>query len=285
MSNIIHFLQKLFSLSHTESKGFVKLLIACLVALSLIFIPKFIKRQPIAASPEEAKKLDSLVDILTNKEFINEENTLFTFDPNTLPVDSLELLGFARKVAERAQNYRDKGGGFYTKEDLKKIYGLSDELYSGLHNYIDLPDSTTVKKESGLTKTLLNINNSNSTQLKKIPMIGDVLSVRIVRYREVLGGFISMDQIEEAYGLSDEAIASLKSSAFIENDFRPHQIKVNFDSMNVLKSHPYISNDLAEDMIRYREINSIIESETVLANFKSVDKSNFQKLILYLDFK
>lgn len=116
-------------------------------------------------------------------------------------------------------------------------------------------------------------------------MIGDVLSVRIVRYREVLGGFISMDQIEEAYGLSDEAIASLKSSAFIENDFRPHQIKVNFDSMNVLKSHPYISNDLAEDMIRYREINSIIESETVLANFKSVDKSNFQKLILYLDFK
>ncbi len=62
-------------------------------------------------------------------------------------------------------------------------------------------------------------------------------------------------------------------------------IRINHDDFDRLKRHPYISDQLAEDIIRYREINSSIESEKVLANFKSIDKRYFKKLILYLDFK
>ena len=67
--------------------------------------------------------------------------------------------------------------------------------------------------------------------------------------------------------------------------FRSRKIKINALDREGLAKHPYISDKLAADIVRYREVNNRIESEKVLANFKSVDKSNFKKLILYLDFQ
>jgi len=116
-------------------------------------------------------------------------------------------------------------------------------------------------------------------------MIGDVLALRIVKYRDVLGGYISKEQVEEVYDLTNPALTNLTSSIYIAKDFRPDLIKVNQVSMEELESHPYISSKVAEDIMRFREINNKIESEKVLENFKSVDKSNFKKLILYLDFQ
>ena len=194
------------------------------------------------------------------------------------------LLGFDKKIAERIKNYRDKEGVFYTKKDLQKICGLTDQLFTRMHRYIDLPDSLTI---SGIQKSNVpvNINEANATQLTEIPMIGEVLSARIIGYRKLLGGFVALGQLKEVYGLSDDALESLKSTTFIKADFKPRLVKINYDSLDVLSRHPYISYQLADDIVRFRKINSIIESETVLANFKSVDKSKFKKLILYLDFQ
>lgn len=147
MNKVIKFFQKLFSFSHSEAKGFVRLLIVCLVALAVILVPKFINRKPTALDPQESLKMDSLVLLLEKAGISHENNVLFRFDPNSLPVDSLELLGFTRKVAERINNYREKGGRFYTKEDLKKIYGLSDQLYNQVKTNIDLPDSSSVSSQ------------------------------------------------------------------------------------------------------------------------------------------
>lgn len=284
MRKITQFFQKLFSLTHTESKGFVKLLIVCISALILIFIPKFLIRNSAPVTHEEERILDSLSSILEHNLNSRGTGVLFIFDPNSLSVDSLVLLGFDKEIAERAKNYRDKGGVFYTKKDLKKIYGLTDQFFTRIHPYIDLPDSLTISR---LQKSILpiNINEPNATQLKEISLIGEVLSARVISYRELLGGFVVLDQLSEVYGLSDAALANLKSATFIKSDFKPKLVKINYDSLDALSRHPYISYQLAEDILRFRKINSIIESETVLSNFKSIDKSNFKKLILYLDFQ
>ena len=145
MEKFNQFFRKIFSFSHTESQGFIRLLIVCIVALIVLFVPKFLSQEPELTNAEDSRKLDSLVSLFENAGFSHEEIALFPFDPNYLPIDSLILLGFARKVAERVDNYRKKGGKFYTKKELKKIYGLSDPLYEQLKAFIDLPDSSTVK--------------------------------------------------------------------------------------------------------------------------------------------
>jgi DNA uptake protein ComE-like DNA-binding protein len=85
--------------------------------------------------------------------------------------------------------------------------------------------------------------------------------------------------------LEKPALDALKTRAFVQKDFIPERLKVNQATAEELMRHPYISRQLAEDIVRVREINGAIESEKLLVNFKSVDKGNFEKLISYLDFQ
>ncbi len=272
-----------FKLSHKEARGFSSLFIVSVVALILIFFPEIIIRHNSKIDPSDIKHLDSLAALLNHDEISNKNHIIFRFDPNKLSMDSLMLLGFSEKIAQRMQNYISKGGHFYKKEDVKKIYGISDQLVSELYPYIMLPDSARIAPKRKIEK--FDLNNANEIQLKKVRYIGNVLAGRIVKYRNLLGGFINMKQLDEVYGLSDNAKNHLKSSAFIRTGFKPQMIKVNKDQKNVLSGHPYISYELADDILRFRQINSKIESEKVLANFKSLNKINFEKLIPYLDFQ
>jgi len=283
LDKIAKFFQKLLSLSHAESKGFVKLLIICIVALALLYIPRYLQRSNRQITAEELKSLDSLVNLLEARSERKESVALFRFDPNRISLDSLLLLGLDQSVSQRLIKYRDKGGRFTEREDLKMIYGLSEVFYDRVFQFIDLPANVSVPR-SGHVATSLNINNVLPQQLQSIPMIGEVLSNRIVKYRDALGGYISEDQFDEVYGLSPDAADNLRKLTFVDPNFKPKLLNINEDSLVVLKRHPYISDALAEDIVRFREINSIIKSEKVLSNFKSLDKSTFEKLILYLDF-
>lgn len=260
------------------------MLLLSFVALALIFLPKIIPISETETDPTDIKKLDSLSELLENKEYYGLTTQLFEFNPNTISKDSLLLIGFPEYLAERLIKYRSKGGRFYTKADVKKIYGMPDPLMERIYGFISLPDSISESLPK-VSEQKINLNTATTEQLKQIPMIGNTLSLRIVKYRNILGGFISLDQLDEVYGLSDTGLKNTKLYTFIDSGFRPKLVKVNSDSLEVLQSHPYISWQLAEDMVRYREVNSTIKSQKVLADFKSIDKSNFQKLIFYLDFQ
>ncbi|MBP7477500.1 MAG: helix-hairpin-helix domain-containing protein [Chitinophagales bacterium] len=69
------------------------------------------------------------------------------FNPNTASVEVLMGMGLKSKVAHTIIHYRNKGGKFYKKEDMKKIYGLSAAEYKGIEAYIQL-ESKGDKKES-----------------------------------------------------------------------------------------------------------------------------------------
>jgi DNA uptake protein ComE-like DNA-binding protein len=269
-------------MSYAETKGFLILLIVSVLALFVIFFPKILIRSSAQIEPADVAKLDSLVAIMERNEMPNPAETLFAFDPNVLPVDSLVLAGFPEKIAQRLDNYRAKGGRFFVRADVKKIYGMSKELYLTIEPYILLPDSiVTVSKKN----TRIDINAVADFQLEEIPGIGRVLAGRIIKYRQLLGGFISLNQLDEVYQLEEPALDALKTRAFVQNGFTPEKLKVNQAAAKELMRHPYISRQLAEDMVSFREINGAIESEKLLASFKSLDKGNFEKLISYLEFQ
>jgi DNA uptake protein ComE-like DNA-binding protein len=250
------------------------------VALLLIAFPKILVRYKMQLNPEDVIKLDSLVSLMEMQE--HHETNYFMFDPNILPVDSLVLLGIPQKVAERLENYRNKRGRFIIKKDIKKIYGFSDQLYHSISEYITLPDSILTRQKR---LTHFDINEAGSEQLERISGIGPELAQRILRFREVLGGFISEEQFNEVYQLEGQPLYDLKKYAFIGGGYTPKRIKINQASIEELGAHPYITKRCAEDIVRFRNVNGAIESEKLLANFKSVDKDSFEKLILYLDFE
>ena len=283
MDKLYQIIKSFLKISHNEARGIFSLLIVCVIALVLLFFPQIVVRQNSTIKPSDIKQLDSLVAILESRDLPNVNHALFLFDPNSISFDSLLLLGFPKKVAEILINYRSKGGKFYIKKDVKKIYGISDLLMEDIYAFINLPDSIFGGREKKIAQNF-DLNTATIDQYKKVNMIGDAFASRILKYRNLLGGFVNKDQLEEVYGLSGVALLNLKNSSFIRAEFKPRLIKINHDDVETLRNHPYISGMLAEDILRFREINSIIESEKVLAGFKSLDKSIFEKLILYLDF-
>lgn len=150
----------------------------------------------------------------------------FHFDPNTLNKDGWRKLGIREKTIQTIFNYRNKGGRFKTPGDIRKIYGLKKEDADKLIPYITIKrldqsnrhtaksevakKTTFAKKKSFINIEPIDINTATAEQWKALPMIGDVLSNRIVKFRTKLGGFESIDQVKQTYGLSDSAFEIIK---------------------------------------------------------------------------
>jgi competence protein ComEA len=280
VKKIFAYISDLLSITIADAKGFLMLLIICIAALTVIFFPKLIIHQQQEVSISDVEKLDSLINLIETRKPSQDSSFRFLFDPNLIAFDSLLLLGFPNHVAQRVVNYREKGGEFFTKNDLTKIYGLDEELYHDIEHLIDLPDSSIV----AIDHIKFDINKVSRARLASMPAVSEAIARRLINYRAALGGFITMQQLQEVYEMDEACCEAIGRLGFVRDGFRPKLIRINEATAGELASHPYVSNRLADDIIRFREINGAIRSKDLLAGFKSVDESNFDKLISYLDF-
>lgn len=60
------------------------------------------------------------------------------------------------------------------------------------------------------------INTADTTELKRLRGIGSVLSARIVKYRGKIGGFTSVEQLRNIYGLSQETYEDILPHIWIK---------------------------------------------------------------------
>src|SRR5258706_14664541 len=182
-------------------------------------------RQPHDYS-KETKRLDSLMATWKwESDSVIKESTpvikSFSFDPNLSTREELADLGFTRSLATRIVNYRLKGGKFFVKRDLMKIYGMDSTLYQRLIPFISLPENISKEKTSKKFETRekpavakFDLNQADTSRLVKIYGIGPKLSLRIVSYRDKLGGFIFQSQLQEVYGLDSTVVRELISKSF-----------------------------------------------------------------------
>src|SRR5665648_1161064 len=128
---------------------------------------------------------------------------LFSFDPNTSSYDTLIMLGLAGKEAGTLINYRNKGGKLRKPSDIKKIYGIEEGMAERLIPFVEIKAYTSeksVKLSGRQQKFLIDINSCDSATLVTLSGIGPVLSARIIKYRRLLGGFATTEQLKEVYG-------------------------------------------------------------------------------------
>ena len=229
-----------------------------------------------------------------NSEFI--EGALFKFDPNTINEDGWKKLGLNDRTIKTINNYRNKGGKFYKAEDLKKIWGLPEAFYNRVEKYINI--KTNINKENNFPKeytyntsyekkertyNAVNINASDTSALIALPGIGSKLATRIVNFRDKLGGFYSIKQVGETYGLPDSTFQKIKSYLKIdENEIK--KININTASKDQLKTHPYIKWSLANAIVEYRNQHGNFKSLEDLKNIELIDETTFQKMFPYLLF-
>ncbi len=222
------------------------------------------------------------------KSVCKAENTLFCFNPNTASIHELEKLGINKIIARRIVAYRNKGGRFLKKEDLLKIYDFDSALYALLYPYISIPkDSAAVISGEKHIKTspyfIIELNNADTTELKKLPGVGSVLALRIIKYRNLLGGFYSVQQLKEVYGISDSLFIKIKP--YLKTDTALiNRIQVNEADKYKLSRHPYVGEFTAGAILAYRKSCGKIKTFEELITNKIIAPSEKDKIKPYFLF-
>jgi competence protein ComEA len=296
MRGLKKLVRNFFGFNRSQANGFVGLLV---ILLAILFSEP-VYRWWVASRPtdfaREAAQLDSIVNSLewpTQKsaslaEPDQEKYTLFSFNPNQSTVEELQALGFSKGLAKRIINYREKGGVFRIKSDLKKMYGMDSSFYTTLSPYILLPDklepiiSEKFPTEKKKSREAFNLNTADTTQLKAIYGIGSVLAKRIITFREKLGGFMQMEQLKEVYKLDSAVIERIEKASFIEENFVPRKVNINSADVKELQGHPYISDKIAKAIVAYRFQHGNFNTVEELKKVHLVDETLFTKIYPYL---
>lgn len=223
------------------------------------------------------------------------------FDPNT--VDSLTLIGFGLKPwkVKNFLHYRAAGKVFRSAEDIGDTYGWTAEDVQRLTPYVSVGTAYQKRKETPRfeerkehkeegakpvetkkfhTLTKVDVNEADTAMLRRIPGIGEKISVAIVRYRQRLGGFHSVEQLREISIVSPELLEwfTVSSSAAVQ------KIHLNKASFQVLNSHPYISYEQTKALLQYiRLYGKVKDEETLLATgiFTKEALENLRPYIAY----
>ena len=218
------------------------------------------------------------------------------FNPNTATENELLGLGLEEKTVKVLLKYREKGGYFRTKEDLKKIYNLSDIDFLRINTFFQNTDNQTITKgftlnpqkyesvKNTLTKeqTPIDLNRANEDDFLALRGIGRTFALRIIEHRERLGGFTSLNQLKEVYGLPDSTFNNI--SPYLRLTTSPQRkIKVNTATIEELK-HPYLTRKQAEVIIRYRLNHGAFKSLEDVKKASILSDLVAEKLKPYIDF-
>ena len=285
-------LKDFFSLSKTELQGaLVFVLLLLIVAISYYMLPQFV-----SASQTDFSEFDQDLQALVA---LNEDKDpspitkapkdiavkMDFFDPNKLTYSEWLEIGVPAKIAGTIQNYLTKGGHFYEKDDLLKIYGLNEKLYTRLEPYIRIEKQSAHITKHKTTTLLVDINKGTEVDFKKIRGIGDVFSARIVKYRKLLGGYYTVEQIREVYGIDSVKFNAIKPFlAISEITIDPEKkININEATLSQFKVHPYLRGGIAGNIIQSREksgrflnVNDLLEREVLTSQ-------EFDKIKYYLN--
>ncbi|MHA7877648.1 MAG: ComEA family DNA-binding protein [Bacteroidota bacterium] len=129
---------------------------------------------------------------------------------------------------------------------------------------------------------LFDINTADAVQLSAIRGIGPVLSARIVKFRDQLGGFVSCAQYQEVYGLCPEVVTRLKQHTYINASFCPTKLDINIADAQTLAMHPYITYQQAKSIVNYRAQHGPFIEINALNTLVLIDQSTLEKLTPYL---
>ena len=299
-----------FRLTPAERRGFIVLLIAiCLVVGGRLYFV----RNPLGNSGDMSLTDKEMKELLTFERRVKADSVersrkyekverraeLFLFDPNTADSLTFIRLGLKSWQASNALKYRRKGGRWHKADDFARLYGLKRETFERLRPYIRIgitPEEAKIAYEQmrrdSLHKafknsnpkfpqgTVVDLNEADTTMLKRIPGIGSYYAGKICRYRERLGGFISVEQVKEIEGLPGDISKWFKVQA------SPQVVKIELNKADfkTLVRHPYLSYEQVKVIVDYRRKHGRLKSWKELRLYKEFKQDDFSRLSPYFKF-
>ena len=163
----------------------------------------------------------------------------------------LKLLGFTPKQAELVVRYREIIGGYPSFEKFAECYAVDSTMAELLRPYILFKERATTSPKQPELEFPIEINSADIATLVRINGIGEKSAQQIVRYRELLGGYYSVEQISELQVVTTENFQRILPQICCDNS-KIKKININFAAQNELETHPYLSSRMLKRIINKR---------------------------------
>lgn len=229
----------------------------------------------------------------SERNYSSPKSEVFYFDPNTASTDEWKRLGVKDKTIATIQKYISKGGHFYKPEDIRKIWGIHPDLQDRLVPYVKIENTQKQYANNYADKTTyissykkpvvetVEINTADTATFIALYGIGSKLAQRIITFREKLGGFYSVDQIKETYGLPDSTFIKIRPKLILTNT-AVKKLNINTASLDEMRSHPYIRYNLANAFVQYRAQHGNFSSVEDIKKIMIITDEIFAKVSPYL---
>jgi DNA uptake protein ComE-like DNA-binding protein len=286
------FLKDYFTYTSRERKGAMMLII--IIALEIAFL--WIYKHMIPPSDAILKEYKIIAagyieeqDSLKKSAEKNPSYELFYFDPNHLPDSGWQKLGFSKNQIKVIRNYISKGGQFRKKEDLARMYSISAEQYNLISSYIqiEVPEKKefkgfekfkTASREKKIKSIkIIDLNTADTSALNTLPLIGAGRAKTIIRYRESLGGFVSVNQMREVFGI-DSSVYNVIEPYLTVSKENIRLLDLNSDSLK----HPYLSKNNIRVIQAWRKEHGDFKNTSDLKQVSTITREIYQKLLPYL---
>lgn len=279
--------------SKSQRIGIILLFIIIVTLQGIYFFVDFNEPEKIekekTAWLSNQKELDSL-KLLDQK----YKPTIYPFNPNFITDFKGYKLGMSVAEIDRLLAYRKQNKFVNSAEEFQAVTKVSDSLLNAISPYFEFPDwvkkekhifQAFEKKEIAKTeKTLvLDINQATKEDLMKVYGIGDKISERILAERTKYGGFATMEQLKDIWGLSPEVVAKLNASFEVKSTIGLKKININNASIKDLSTFPFFRYNLAKEIVTYRSMNGDIKVED-LSKIKGFPVEKIKIITLYLEF-
>jgi len=294
-----------FVFSKTERNGIIVLVvIIILLILSPYFYRSFFQAIPsknsgfysqadsffsaLTQKPDESIK--SASNPIEHEELdLHKNPNYFFFDPNNTTIEEFVQLGLSVKQAQVIERYISKGGYFKSPEEFSKMYVIDSTMFKRLKPWIKISFLSKSNKQTNKDSIpkinqqpiVVELNTADSLELTKIKGIGKAFARRIIAYRDLLGGYIRIDQLGEVYGVRKELINSIASNITLDST-KIKFINLNLVTYEELKKHPYISDYQAKAIIYYRSKVGNIKNRKELLDNKLLPSDKYVRIKSYL---
>jgi competence protein ComEA len=267
-------LKNYFSFSRSERRGIIALIILIILIFTGSYMISHLNKNEEIDISEFEKEIDQL--ITTGKDTssqtfetgteISAVKAPETIDPNTATEAQWRSIGVSSAQYRVINNYLQKGGRFKSKEDLKKIYSITPEVYNRIEPYLviktEIPSPATTappayspaqssNQQKNTTNLIVELNTADTTLLQALPGIGPSFARRIVNYRNKLGGFYNKQQLMEVFGMDEERLSGFENNITV-NPAYIKRLDINSATAFELQQHPYIDKQLSLLIVSYR---------------------------------
>ena len=223
----------------------------------------------------------------------NYKPKIYPFNPNFITDFKGYRLGMSVEQIDRLHAFRNQDKFVNSAKEFQTVTKVSDSLLDVISPYFKFPDWVNKKEnfkpfdKNKFAKSekiaIIDINLASKEDLMKIYGIGDKISDRILEQKQKYGAFVSMEQMDDIWGLSPEVIQKLKASFLVKSVTDIKKININNASVRELSRFPFFRYQLAKDIVVYRTMNGDIKLED-LSKIKGFPIEKIKIIALYLEF-